>query len=115
MCHSMYLVPLMNRKSLHVNLLSAMEANFHRPKHYRSTMHVLKMEQVLEALSMGLGMAIAPTCGVVPVTSMLCHGGYDGVYYCRGLPISSSHVLECSSHVEYKWVMMNVSMPHDKI
>ena len=42
MCHVMDLVPFVSRESLLVNLLSSMEANFHRPKHYSSTMHVLK-------------------------------------------------------------------------
>ena len=64
---------------------------------------------------MGLDMAIASTCGVIQVTKMLCHGGHNGSYRCRGLPISSSHVPECSSHVEYKWVKASVSMPHGKI
>ena len=30
--------------------------------------------------------------------------------YCRGFPISFLHVLECSFHVGYKWVLANVSM-----
>ena len=30
--------------------------------------------------------------------------------YCRGFPISSVYVLECSFHVGYKWVLANVSM-----
>lgn len=63
---------------------------------------------------MGLGVAIAPTCRVVPVTLMLCHDEYSGAYYHRGLPVSFSHVSECSSLVKYKWVMVDVSMPHDK-
>ena len=32
--------------------------------------------------------------------------------YCRGLFISSLHVLECIFHVRYKWVLANVSVTH---
>ena len=33
--------------------------------------------------------------------------------YYRELPISSLHVLECSFHVGYKWLMVNVSTTRD--
>ena len=35
--------------------------------------------------------------------------------YCKKLSISSLHVLECSFHVRYKWVLANVSMTHGNI
>lgn len=36
------------------------------------------------------------------------------IRYCRGLSISSLFVLECNFHVEYKWVLVNVSMTHGR-